>query len=58
MTKLEASFIQLVNKAAGGDLKAFKIFTQLMIRFPEIMKNEKKTWNLLPPVPGINLSHN
>jgi hypothetical protein len=38
MTKIEASFTQLVNKAAGGDLKALKLLTDLVIRFPELVK--------------------
>ncbi len=38
MTKLEASLTQLANKAASGDLKAAKIFMQLVIRFPELVK--------------------
>jgi hypothetical protein len=38
MTKIEASFTQLVNKAASGDLKALKLLTDLVIRFPELVK--------------------
>jgi hypothetical protein len=38
MSKAEASITQLLNKAAGGDLKAAKILTDLMTRFPEIAK--------------------
>jgi len=40
MSKLEASLTQLVNKAAGGDLKAAKILTDLMTRFPENAKGK------------------
>ena len=40
MTKLEASLTQLANKAASGDLKAAKTFTELLIRFPELAKQE------------------
>jgi hypothetical protein len=40
MSKLEASFTQLANKAASGDLKAAKILTDLMTRFPEIAKGK------------------
>jgi Family of unknown function (DUF5681) len=38
MTKLEASLTQLANKAAVGDLKAAKIFTDMVTRFPEFVK--------------------
>ena len=38
MTKLEASLTQLANKAASGDLKAAKIFTDMVTRFPEFVK--------------------
>jgi hypothetical protein len=40
MSKLEASPTQLVNKAAGGDLKAAKLLTDLMTRFPEIAEGK------------------
>ena len=40
MTKLEASLTQLANKAAGGDLKAAKILTDMVTRFPEPVKQE------------------
>ena len=38
MTKLEASLTQLANKAASGDLKAAKILTDMVTRFPEFVK--------------------
>ena len=38
MTKLEASLTQLANKAASGDLKAAKILTDMVTRFPESVK--------------------
>jgi hypothetical protein len=40
MSKLEASLTQLTNKAASGDLKAAKILTDLITRFPEIPKGK------------------
>ena len=38
MTKIEASLTQLANKAASGDLKAGKLFMEMVIRFPELAK--------------------
>ena len=40
MSKIEAILTQLANKAASGDLKAAKTFTELLIRFPELAKQE------------------
>ena len=38
MTKLQAIVTQLANKALSGDLKAAKLFTEMMIHFPEIVE--------------------
>jgi hypothetical protein len=38
MTKLEASFTQLINQAASGDLKALDLLAKMMISFPETVK--------------------
>lgn len=40
MTKLEASLTQLANKAASGDLKAAKLFTEMVSRFPKPVRQE------------------
>jgi hypothetical protein len=40
MSKIEAILTQVGNKAASGDLKAAKTFTELLIRFPELAKQE------------------
>jgi Family of unknown function (DUF5681) len=34
MTKLELVLSQLINKAAGGNEKNFKLFMDMMTRFP------------------------
>ena len=38
MTKIEASFTQLINQAASGHLKALDLLAKMMISFPEIVK--------------------
>src|SRR5713101_1337447 len=38
MTKLEASFTQLINQAASGHLKAVDLLAKMMISFPETVK--------------------
>jgi DNA polymerase III gamma/tau subunit len=38
MTKIEASFTQLINQAASGHLKALDLLTKMMISFPETVK--------------------
>jgi hypothetical protein len=38
MTKLEASFTQLINQEASGDLKALDLLAKMMISFPENVK--------------------
>src|ERR1035438_4441199 len=40
MSKIKAILTQLANQAASGDLKAAKTFTELLIRFPELAKQE------------------
>jgi hypothetical protein len=40
MSKTEASITQLLNKAAGGDLKAMKLLVDTKARFPEIAKGK------------------
>ena len=40
MSKAEASITQLLNKAAGGDLKAMKLLVDTKARFPEIAKGK------------------
>jgi hypothetical protein len=40
MSKLEASLTQLVNKAAGGDFKAAKLYTEIVLRFPQPVGQE------------------
>jgi hypothetical protein len=60
MTKLEASLTQMINKAATGDLKATKLFMQVISRFPELVTDPesfqitvrvvdpKTTWDVKP----------
>jgi DNA polymerase III gamma/tau subunit len=47
MTKIEASFTQLINQAASGNLKALDLLAKMMISFPEAVKptdvNDKVT---------------
>ncbi len=38
MSKLEASFTQLINQAASGNLKALDLLAKMMISFPETVK--------------------
>src|SRR5450755_1248882 len=38
MTKIEASFTQLINQAASGQLKALDLLAKMMISFPETVK--------------------
>src|SRR5436190_3073798 len=38
MTKMEASFTQLVNQAASGNLKALDLLAKMMVSFPETVK--------------------
>jgi len=38
MTKIEASFTQLINQAASGNLKALDLLAKMMISFPENVK--------------------
>src|SRR6202047_1406018 len=38
MTKIEASFTQLINQAASGHLKALDLLAKMMISFPETVK--------------------
>ena len=38
MTKIEASFTQLINQAASGNLKALDLLAKMMISFPETVK--------------------
>jgi hypothetical protein len=38
MTKIEASFTQLINQAASGNLKALDLLAKMMIQFPEAVK--------------------
>ena len=38
MTKIEASFTQLINQAASGNLKALDLLAKMMICFPETVK--------------------
>lgn len=37
MTKVEASITQVMNKAAGGDLRATKAFMEWVSQFPEMV---------------------
>ena len=38
MTKIEASFTQLINQAASGNLKALDLLAKMMVSFPETVK--------------------
>ena len=40
MTKIEASCTQLMNQAAGGNLKALDLLAKMMIQFPEAVKSK------------------
>jgi hypothetical protein len=40
MIKLEAIFTQVANQGAKGNLKAGKLFTEMVSRFPEPVKQE------------------
>ncbi len=40
MTKIEASFTQLLNQAASGNLKALDLLAKMMICFPETVKSK------------------
>ena len=40
MTKIEAGITQLVNKAAGGDLKACGFLKEMLVQFPQAVKGK------------------
>ncbi len=40
MSKLEAGITQLVNKAAGGDLKAWRFLKEMLVQFPQAVKGK------------------
>lgn len=47
MTKLEAGFTHLVNKAATGDHKSMTALMQIASRFPELVKNPEPEINIV-----------
>ena len=40
MTKLEAGITQIANKAAGGDLKAWRFLKEMLVQFPQAVKGK------------------
>jgi hypothetical protein len=57
MTKLEASITQLLNKAATGDLKAMRLFLQMVSRHLELVTGPDAPI-LLTIVPAAGFSYN
>lgn len=40
MSKIEAGITQLVNKAAGGDLKAWRFLKEMLVQFPQAVEGK------------------